>query len=89
MKIFLITFMSSTPERQNDLIENIKRYNTWARITSTTWCIKADITDAGELRDRLSNNMNDSERLFVVDITRSNWGSFCLPRKVTNWLKEN
>lgn len=88
MKIFLVTFYTSNTAIKETIISSIKGYGAWARITPTTWCIKVNNLSAGEIRDKLSNTLTQEDRLFVVDITGANWGSYYLPKTVSGWLKE-
>lgn len=87
MSIFLITFQVDNLDRQQQLIERIKNSGRWARIASTAWCIKSNSYSASSLRDSLMIGIDANDRLFVVDITNSNWGSCRLPKTVTDWLK--
>lgn len=86
--IYLVTFHTDDLNRRDGIIERIKGRGAWARITPTTWCIKSNSTTASALRNDLSDVLNDADRLFVVDISTSKWGSFCLPKEVTDWLNK-
>ena len=90
MSIFLITFQMSSEARNNEMIKAIKMDGPWARITDTTWCVKAENTTTSEIRDKLNNRvqLNNTEKLFVVNITNSAWASYYLPKEVADWLKE-
>lgn len=88
MNIFLIVFQTDSAERHSQVIGSIKSKGAWARITSTSWCVKSDSLSTTSLRDDLSRNLTNDDRLIVVDITNSYWGSYCLPSAVTDWLKE-
>lgn len=87
MGMFLVSFFTSEENVRNSLVETIKRQGSWARITPTTWCIRADNITSAQLRDTLSNNTD--VRMFVVDITNSSWASFFLPQDVVDWLKRS
>lgn len=87
MSIFLITFQVDNLDRRQPLIERIKNSGRWARIASTAWCIKSNSFSVNSLRDSLMRGLEDTDRLFVVDISNSNWGSYCLPNAVADWLK--
>ena len=89
MNIILITFQINAAENRKILIENIKKIGSWARITMTTYCVKVNGMTAIEIRDRLMPLIENECFLFVVEITKSSWGSYRLPEAVTNWLKNN
>ena len=90
MNIYLITFQMADIERSGLMISSIKSYGVWARITETTWCIKAADKTTAEIRDNLNSkvSLRNSERLMVVNITNTSWASYYLPKEVADWLKE-
>lgn len=90
MNTFLIVFQIVGNERILRMIENIKEYGIWARITDTAWCIKAPDKKTAEIRDSLNAKLalQNNERLMVVNITKSSWASYYLPKTVADWLKE-
>lgn len=91
MSIYLIAFQMSHPERTQAFINNIKAYGIWARITDTTWCIKASDKTTAEIRDSLNERfpLRNDEKLMVVNITKSPWASYYLPKEVADWLKDD
>lgn len=90
MNIYLITFQMDTDDRSVTIINYIKEYGLWARITSRTWYIKSDITTTAEIRDNLNSRLplNSTERLMVVNVTNSPWASYYLPKEVAQWIKD-
>ncbi len=88
MSKFLITFEVEDGLRTS-LENQIKDLGAWARITPNTWCILSDDKNTIIIRDALKKVVGDNDRLFVINITDSPWASFCVPKEVTNWLKEN
>lgn len=86
MKTYLIIF-SHKEDKSKSIIDRIKARWLWARITSTSWCIKTN-TEIDEIRDELSVGTIASERILVVDMTNSSWASNNLPKDVSKWLKE-
>jgi hypothetical protein len=85
----MISFQLVNEVKRNDLIALIKQQGPWARITDNTWCIKADNKTTAEIRDVLGPGIQiqKDERLMVVDITKSAWASYYLPKEVADWLK--
>lgn len=90
MKLFLITFQTSSQSRSEEIVKMIKNISgLWARITPTTWCVKTDNQkETFTLRDEIGRILTKEDRLFVVDITNAAWGSYYLPTEVANWLKD-
>ena len=90
MKLYLITFSMSSPQRNDDMIKNIKEQGSWARITPNSWCIKSDVGTTAEIRDILARKLSvqSDERLMVVNMTNAAWASYYIPSDVANWLKE-
>lgn len=55
------------------------------------WCVRGeDNTTTAEIRDNLNARfpINEVERLMVINISKSAWASYNLPREVADWLKE-
>lgn len=88
MSRFLVTF-EIEDELRPSLIEQLKRLGSWARITANTWCVMSDDKNTVIIRDVLKEAVGDNGRLFVVNITDSAWASYCIPKEVTDWLKDN
>lgn len=89
MKILLIIFQSDDEDIRYQLIERIKGFGSWARISNNAWCIKSDCKNTVDVRDSLKDLLtNNSERLLVLNISDSAWASYYIPKEVTTWLKE-
>ena len=91
MNIFLITFQMADEDRSRSMVNYIKEYGVWARITNTTWCIKTTDKTTADIRDNLNSKyaLQNNERLMVVNITNSPWASYYLPKDVAEWLKDD
>ena len=50
------------------LIDKIKTYDKWAKITESTWFIKSELT-CKEVRDELKMLVDANDRLFVGELT--------------------
>lgn len=88
MRLYLVTF--DVPDAQRvDFVNKLKAQGSWARITPTSWCLKVENRTVAQLRDTLSEGLNDSEKIFVVDVTNSSWASYFLPPEVANWIKQS
>lgn len=91
MSIYLITFHVIGNERYQSMTNIIRGYGVWARITDTTWCIKASDKTTAEIRDSINERLplRNDERLMVINITKSPWASYYLPKEVADWLKDD
>lgn len=90
MNLYLITFSIEDKGRNRSMIEYIKEYGQWARITPSSWCIKAEDLKTAEIRDNLNSKLplQEGERLMVLNITNSAWASYNVPKSVADWLKD-
>lgn len=88
MTILLITFQTQDDDRHSRIVAKIKERSAWARLTSTTWCVKVSGVSASSLRDDISSVMTAEDRLFIADISTSYWASYCIPQEVTDWLNK-
>lgn len=90
MKELLIIFEVKSTDLHNQLVDEIKKQGSWARLGNNCWCIKTDSKNTVDLRDQLKSVIGNEEcRLFVVNITDSAWASSSIPKEVTNWMKDN
>ena len=81
----------SNDERRQQMVNFVKENRQWARITDNVWCVKeSDTTKTADIRDNLNSRLTiqPSERLMVINTTKSAWASYNLPREVADWLKE-
>lgn len=91
MNTFLVICQMSDESRRLQMVSLIKENRQWARIWDNAWCIRVDDnTTTAEIRDNLNVRfpLNADERLMVINITKSAWASYYLPREVADWLKE-
>lgn len=91
MSTFLVICHMSDESRRLSMVSYIKENRQWARIWDNAWCIRVDDTaTTAEIRDNLNARcpLSEGERLMVVNITKSAWASYNLPREVADWLKE-
>ena len=90
MNTYLIIFQIPDESRRLTMINYIKEYGTWARITDNVWCIKNNGKTTAEIRDGFTAKLTlqSTERLMVVNMTSSAWASYYLPKEVADWLKE-
>jgi hypothetical protein len=76
-----------------NLNQYLKSNYTWAKLSEDVWIIKTTAT-AIRVRDDimriLSASVNNSaDQVVVIEITKSNWGSFNLPAEIATWMKSN
>ena len=69
-----------------DLIEAIKGYAAWGRVTESCWTVVTDVS-AVTVRDHLLSLMRPMDRLFVIQSAHvAAWNNVMCS---SNWLKEN
>ncbi|MDR3596518.1 hypothetical protein [Clostridium sp.] len=83
----LITYDLSQPERNyEDLLKKIKSYNTWARITESSYII-VSTEEPAKVKDELLRLLNDSDKIYVGVISApAAWSG--ISDSVSNWLQK-
>jgi hypothetical protein len=71
-----------------DLIDQIKSYDSWAKPEYSVWLIKSSKTTQ-TLFNELNVHTDDNDKLLVVDVTNDPWWSKNLPSNVLTWMKNN
>lgn len=65
----IITYDLCAPGRKYDqLIDHIKTYSSWARVTESTWVIASN-DSCVTIRDTLKTYIDSNDRLFVGELT--------------------
>ncbi len=81
---YLITYDLKNPgQKYDNLIDAIKAYGIWAKISSSCWAIKTNQT-AAQICDNLMLYIDANDILFVCDF--DDWASYNLNKEVVNWL---
>lgn len=89
MKSYLIAYQLSFPETSyTNLIAYLKTAPQWARPCAFTWLIKTT-SDVAEIRDGVRTRINPNDRVLVIEVASNNWGTFNVPKEVTDWMKNN
>lgn len=91
MKTFLISYDLGVPEMHSDytvLFNRIKSlYLLWARPVKSVWIIKSD-KDVAQIRDEIKLTFDLNDKLIVVELS-GNWGTYNIPKEVTDWMRNN
>lgn len=91
MKTFLISYDLGVPETHSDytaLFNRIKSlYLLWARPVKSVWIIKSD-KDVAQIRDEIKLTFDLNDKLIVVELS-GNWGTYNIPKEVTDWMRNN
>ena len=64
-KCYIISFDLKPSRSYNNLINAIKVYGTWAKITESTFAVVTE-SSAKEIRDYLIRYINPDDRIFVM-----------------------
>ena len=86
---FLITYIpANSSERNEDLINRVKKYNIWAILNATNYIVKVNNKKPSEIRDELIENLRPQDKLLVTELTgNAAWKS--LNEDLSGWLKRN
>ena len=85
MKKYIITYDLNKPGQDYEsLINEIKRYN-WIKVMKSTWFVKSS-KSAQEIYTHLRRYIDDSDRIFISEITRNHAG--WLNNAVWQWLND-
>jgi hypothetical protein len=68
------------------LIAYLKSHNSWARPVRNSFFVDTNLS-AGELRDGIKTVVDGNDSVMVVTVTGQGWGSFNVPKEVTDWLR--
>lgn len=87
MSSFLVTYDLCKPgQNYEKLIEEIKRFGTYAKINDSSWVIIQDCQSV-DVRDKLKPHIDSNDKLFVAKLTGQAAWTKC---SCTNdWLKVN
>lgn len=92
MKTYLISYDLIKPEDDVDytsLINYIKSgFNGWAKLMKSTWLVRTN-EDVSTVRTNLRQKMDTNDKLVVIDVSGSNWGTFNVSKTVTQWMQNN
>ncbi|HEK0966005.1 TPA: CRISPR-associated endonuclease Cas2 [Proteus mirabilis] len=65
MSSYLISYDLIKEKDYEKIYDAIKSFGTWARVTESVWIVVSDLS-CSELRDKLSEYMDNDDRLFVL-----------------------
>jgi len=86
MNCYLIGVEMAPDGDTKSLVQSIKDYKTWARITNTLYAVVSD-QEATEIRDNLARYIGDDGRIFVIKSgVEAAWEN---ARCRNEWLKKN
>lgn len=84
---YIISYDLSYPNRNYDtLIQAIKQFPIWGRLTESTWAVVAK-DSAANIRDLLMKYIDEDDKLIVIRSGRNVAWTKCLAD--SNWIKEN
>ncbi len=86
MTCYIIIYEINPNYSYVNLINAIKSYPNWGKITNTSWAIVCD-QSAEEIRNYLMQNMNNSDKImFIRSGSEAAWNNALAD---TEWLKNN
>ena len=85
-KCYIVNYEINSLERSGRVIEAIRNYGTWGRITENTWAI-ITTDSAVSIRNNLRQFLINTDRLFVI---KSGFEAAWTNSRCTNdWLRGN
>lgn len=66
----------------------LKSYPNWAKLFRHTWIVQTN-KSVTQVRDELSESIEDKGKIVVVNITDSAWAASNMDNDILNWMKEN
>lgn len=89
MQTILISYDLRKPGRNyENLYEYLKSYEKWAKPLESLWLIKTSLSPT-DVRDIALEHIDTNDGLFVVDVTNRSTAWIGIPKKVSDWIKEN
>ena len=86
---FLITYIPLNPSERNEkLIQRVKRYDTWAILNATNYIVKSKGKTPVDIRTELVDCINSKDKLMISELSgNAAWRSFS--PELSEWLKRN
>lgn len=84
----LITIYVKTDEKQDRIINTLKKMGSWARISHEVWALHTTEHSIRGIRDVLGAALELEENVFVVDISESRWSCRGVKTPVARFLQE-
>ncbi|MCT4214970.1 hypothetical protein HZP46_05730 [Elizabethkingia anophelis] len=86
-RTYIIIFELDDNAHNKDLIDYLKSFSAWARITDNSFAIKVKDLKAKEIRNELLKYKGDSGRIFVIKSgVEAAWSNV---RGRNQWFKDN
>jgi hypothetical protein len=86
MNAQLIVYNLKSEEYSSVIINQIKAYSDWAKITDNCWIVITE-KSSGSVRDDLRYVINGNGNILVINVTGQGWGTYAIPKSVTDWMK--
>lgn len=87
MTVYLVSYDLNTPgQKHQKLLEAIKKYPGWARISESCYAIKTNST-VQAVYDALAAIIDRNDQLYIITLSKP-WTGFG-PKEVNEWLDSN
>lgn len=86
-RTYIVIFEISEKKNIASLIDYLKSFNAWARITDNSFAIKTNDLKAPEIRNKLLHYKGELDRIFVIKSgVEAAWSNI---RGKNQWFKDN
>lgn len=91
MRTYLISYDLGLPENHSSYIELASRIKSfhpnWARPVKSVWIVKSD-KNARQIRDQIKQGLDQNDKVIIVELKGSSWGTYNISKEVTDWLRK-
>ena len=86
-RTYIVIFQIANKSKENQIIEFLKTFNGWARITDNSFAVKTKDLKATDIREQLLKFKDENDRLFIVKSgVEAAWSN---TRGRNQWFKDN
>ena len=86
--LVLITIDVKTDEKQDRIVNTLKKMGSWARISHEVWALQTTEHSIKGIRDVLGADLELEEGVFVVDMSESRWSCRGVKVPAARFLQE-
>lgn len=86
MKTYLVSYDLINKKKYAQLADTLKTYSAWAKPLESVWLIRSN-ESASDIRHDLKMELDNDDKLIVIEVTNMFWATYNISAKVTEWMK--